>query len=87
MQQIGGFFSGSSQIETSKAGENIIPDNMSFYKYSFMNPEQNCTVSINESEPIFLQAGMGFTMDQVDARIHSFRVLENDIRYFWVGGR
>lgn len=76
---------GSSEKLTSKANENIIPDGKSFYKFSLMC-ESDTTVSINDSEPIFVQGGMGFGSDQIDAKIYSFKFLDDGVVFFWVGG-
>lgn len=84
--RIGSEFYGTSQIEVSNSNEEVIPKNTIFYKFSFLN-EEDCTVKINGSDPIFLRAGIGFSTNQVDSEINSFVVVESGIEYFWIGGR
>ena len=83
--QIGSRFFGSSQLTTSTSNQEIVPRGKIFYKFSFMN-SQDCTVKINGSNPIFLRANQGFSMDEVDAYIHSFVIVEPNIEFNWVGG-
>jgi hypothetical protein len=53
---------------------------------SFLNPDADCTVYINGGNtPIPCPAGVGFAMDDDDAPITSFIVIENGISYKWVG--
>lgn len=85
MRQFGSEFYGSSEMQSSKANEEIVPDKVSFYKFSFMNSD-DCQISINDSEPIFLPARTGFSSEQNDAMIGSFKILDDDIEYFWLGG-
>lgn len=83
MSRIGSSFVGSPKVETSVANEEILP--VACYKLSII-PESDCTASINESEPIFLKGGVGFSTNQVDAKIYSFKIIEDGIQYFWIGG-
>ncbi|PAV30184.1 hypothetical protein CIL05_06870 [Virgibacillus profundi] len=85
MRQFGSQFHGSDSIQTSVANEEIIPNKVNIYKFSVSN-STDCTVSINGSNPIFLKGGMGFSTEQNDAMISSFKFLEDGIEYFWVGG-
>lgn len=75
---------GSPSIETSTANQEIIPQNYSFHKFSFIN-YQTCTVKINDSLPIYLAEGQGFGCDVNDTRIKSFVIIESGIQYNWVG--
>lgn len=83
--QRGSSYDGSPELMTSVAGEEIIPDKRSYYKFSLIN-KQDTTVSVNESSPIFISAGVGFTMNEVDGRVSSFKILEDGIEYHWIGG-
>lgn len=83
LRRLGLKYIGSSQMETSVANEEIVTETC--YKFSIM-VENDCTASINKSEPIFIKAGVGFSNNQVDAAIYSFKILEDGIQYFWVGG-
>lgn len=84
--RVGSEIQGTDELKTSVANEEIIPTKQSFYKFSLLN-EQDTTASINGSEPIFLRGGVGFSSDQVDTKIHSFKFLQDGIPYFWIGGK
>lgn len=83
MSRLGSNFIGSSEVETSVSNEEILPSPC--YKLSLI-PESDCTASINGSEPIFLKGGVGFSTNQIDAKINSFKILEDGVQYFWIGG-
>ncbi len=83
--QVGIKFIGSSVLQTSTANEEIIPDKTILYKFSFMN-DQDCTVKINKGSPIFLRSGQGFSMNEIDAFISSFVIVEPNITFNWIGG-
>lgn len=81
-------FLGSPQIETSQAGKEIVPlpqdgdSPYSFVEFSIM-VESDCTVSINDSSPIFLRAGV-MDIAKHHADIYSFKILDNGIKYNWM---
>lgn len=86
-------FYGSEEIKVSIAGENIIPEfeNWSyapvrFKEISLMNTE-DCSVQINESEPIFLRAlqGFHFRSGNNTEYIDSIVFLESGIEYQILG--
>lgn len=83
--QIGASYYGSSTLEKSTGSQELVPRGVVFYKFSF-KPFQDCTVRINDSEPILILSETGFSMDEVDAYIHSFVVVEPDIEFTWIGG-
>lgn len=56
----------------------------SFYKFKFVNRDE-CTVSINGADPIYLYKGEGFETESGDVRIESFIIQEENIRYHWRG--
>lgn len=78
-------FKGTDEIKASVANEELLPKNHYFYKFSLMN-DKDCTVSINDSDPIFLQENIGFSTDNADVNINSFKFLEDGVGYFWIGG-
>lgn len=78
-------FLGSDEIKTSVANEELVPQGKYFYKFSFVN-ENDCTVIINNEEPIFLKEGFGFSTNEVDPNISSFVIVESGIEFFWIGG-
>lgn len=88
---MGNGYLGSSNIQSSVAGREIIPASPSNWtggyrvrKLSFDN-EQNCTIILNGTTTIFLKAGLGFEMDYEDASITSFVIVESGINYTWIG--
>lgn len=83
--QVGSKFYGSPSPQTSEANQELVPDKTAFYKFSFM-PSSDCTVKINHSEPIFIQSGLGFSMNEVDAFISSFIIIDSGVEYTWIGG-
>lgn len=83
--QIGGKYFGSPSIQTSSANQELVPDKTAFYKFSYM-PSQNCTVRINGSDPILITSRLGFSMNEVDAYISSFVIVESGIEFHYLGG-
>lgn len=83
--QIGGKFYGSPSLQTSTENQELVPERTAFYKFSF-SPKSNCTVMINDSEPILIESELGFNMNQVDAYISSFIIVDSGIEYSWIGG-
>lgn len=83
--RIGSNFDGTDKIKTSIANEEILPNDKSFYKFALM-VKQDTKVSINDSSPIFIESGVGFSTDQIDSVIHSFKILDNGVPYYWMGG-
>lgn len=89
-----GFYGSPSQLTTSGTNTEIVPDvpsnlnwsakKFKFYKFSFHNFDQ-CTVSINGSQPILLLAEQGFETTEIDVPITSFIVYESNVRYQYIG--
>jgi len=87
-----GYF-GSTEIELSTANQEVIPAMVAtvyvsaengrcvFTDFSFVNTEV-CHVKINDSLPIFLDAGQGFDSGSY---INSFIIVEDGIHYNWIG--
>jgi len=90
--QKGSGWQGSPRIETSTAYKEIVPSTPSgwvnmklgFYKFQFRNL-QDCTVKINDGNPILLIAEQGFNSKSEDATIYSFVIIEPNIQYQWIG--
>jgi len=88
----GNGWKGSQSITTSTANKELVPDSppewinvkFGFYKFEFRNL-QSCTIKVNDSSPIFLNAEQGFTSDSKDALITSFIVVESGVQYQWIG--
>lgn len=95
---MGGFFYphaskviGSSAVETSVAGVEILPDAISVEGWSIgyklrefsLNNTQACTVSINGEAAIYLTAGQGINLNSL--MVTSVKIMENSINYNWMG--
>lgn len=83
--QIGARYYGSPSLEVSTDNHELVPDKVSFYKFSFA-PSEDCTVKINNSSPILIRADLGFSMNETDAFISSFIIVESGIEFSWIGG-
>lgn len=57
-----------------------------YYKFNFYNRD-TCTVSINGQAPIMLYQGQNFSVERDDMPIESFKIIEPNIRYHWIGYR
>ena len=83
---------GSAALETSVAGAEIIPAvpltwvnaYYSFNKFEFVN-DQICTIKVNGGDPIYLRANQGFKTEKGDIQVTSFKVVEANITYNWIG--
>lgn len=89
--RIGSGYLGSDSLKTSTANEEVIPSPPSswttgykLYKFSFMNSD-DCTVIINNKTKVFLRANQGFTMNEADSPIYSFKIVEPGVNYNWIG--
>ena len=71
---------GSAALQTSTADEEILSNN--YFNFQMIN-DQDCHVSINGSEYIFIRANQGITVDT----IHSLKIEEDDITFNWIGVR
>lgn len=90
--RIGHGYMGSSNLQTSTANQELVPSapegwinsKLYFYKFSFDNGS-DCHVKINGGSPIYLKAGQGFEMNEIDAQIYSFVIVESGIQFNWIG--
>jgi len=90
MSQKGSGYIGSPGVQISNSNHEVVPtppstwsNGYSFYKFSFKNT-QSCRVKINNGDPIALDAGDGFEMDEIDAPIWSFVIIESGIEYKFI---
>lgn len=90
--RVGSGYKGSPELEFSttehyevipKLPDKSLKENF-LYKFSFFN-DQDCTVIINDGDPIYLRANQGFQMDENDALIYSFVIVEEGISFNWIG--
>jgi hypothetical protein len=93
MARLGSGYIGSDSLKTSTSNLEIIPTPPSshpYKKYScysicFTNG-QDCTVIVNGATTLFITAGQGFAISEVDQPINSFVIKESGITYNWIGG-
>ncbi len=83
---------GSTALQTSVAGAEIIPVAPPewtvgyHFKHFELDNDQDCTISINGGDPIFLKAGQGYKKpEHIREDISSFKIIEVDITYNWIG--
>ncbi|WP_099301839.1 hypothetical protein [Bacillus sp. Marseille-P3800] len=81
-------FIGSDAIKESVAGEELVPLPPHGYNpYSLkeftLQVESDCTVSINDSSPIYVRAG-SLNISKHQADIDSFKIMEDGISYNWM---
>ncbi|MCM3110021.1 hypothetical protein [Lederbergia lenta] len=85
--RLGSDYIGSEALEVSVANKDIIQETSkryNLYKFSFIN-DSDCTVVVNDKARLFLRANQGFSIDEVDSPIWSFKVVEDGIQYNWLG--
>jgi len=93
MARLGSGYLGTDTLKTSTAMQEILPTPPSsyqykkynLYKFSFMN-QQDCTVIVNGATTLFILAGQGFEITEIDQPINSFVVKESGITYTYIGG-
>lgn len=91
---MGNRYMGTDRIETTKEKNTEIlslRNEKWSYDYSFthffFDNKDACTVKINNSNPIYLEAGDGFQTDYYNTPINSFIIIESGVSYKWSGDR
>lgn len=91
-KRIGVGYKGTNALKLSSSMQEIVPSppanwtiKYNFYRFSFMN-NQDCTVIVNGQETIFLPAGRGFEVSEIDAPITSFVIVEAGVNYYFISG-
>lgn len=86
----GNGYLGTSKIEVSTVNQEIIPESpshwtvpYSIYKMSFLN-RQDAVILINGETEIYLEAGQGFEMNEIDAPITSFIIKTGSVNYTFI---
>ena len=75
---------GFPSIQTSVAGQEIIPTGYrGLINFQLMN-DQACTISINGGSYIHLRAAQGIAIKSEDVLVHSVRIQENGITFNWI---
>lgn len=86
---LGSGYIGSPSIQTSTANQEIIQQHNiaphgSVYKFTF-KPYNNCTIIINDLQPMFLEEGQAWSIEKEDAPITSFVIVESGVSYIYWG--
>ena len=87
VQSIGRGYSGSGSKLTSAAGLEVLTnleDGSGYYNFS-LQVFNDCHISVNGSQYIFLAANTTFETDSKDAPVKSFKIQESDVQFVWVG--
>ena len=90
--RIGVGYKGTSAIQTTlSTNTEILPSKpvgwtvpYSFYKLELRN-YTSCTIKINDGDLFYINAGQGFTINEVDKPIYSIKITEIGTQYSWVG--
>lgn len=88
---MGGYY-GTDKIETT-TDENteLIPKKKSNWtiNYSFkdlyLDNKTDCTIIVNDGDPIFLEAEDGFQINKTNTPIRSLVIVESGVSYKWSG--
>jgi len=83
---------GSTALETSQANAEIVPSPpitwvnvvYAFKEFELLN-DQDCTLIVDGSDPIFLRANQGFKYFSEFNRIKSVKIVEAGVTYNWMG--
>lgn len=87
----GNGYLGSPSMQPSSANQELVPAPPANWTYGYklkkfsFNNEQNCTVRINGAVTIFLKAGQGFEVSHDDFPITSFKIVEANVTFNWIG--
>jgi hypothetical protein len=74
----GKVFDGSSDLQTSVADQEIIPNGNTYVNFSLQN-DQNCHIIINSGDSIFIRASQGIFVDVIS----SCKIVEDNITFNW----
>jgi hypothetical protein len=87
VQTIGRGFSGSTNKSISIANAEVLTtleDTNGYYNFT-LQVFNDCHISVNGSQYIFLGANTTFETDSNDTPIKSLKIQENGVEYIWVG--
>lgn len=76
----GTIIDGSTSIQSSISEEEIIPNNNRYFNFSLQN-DQDCNISLNGGDYIYIRAGQGLFADVV----FSCKIQQLGITFNWVG--
>jgi hypothetical protein len=78
------YIEGSPEVLASVANAEIIPAGKSYLSFQLLN-DQDCTIKVNGSNPIFIRANQGFSSTFEHSPIYSFKIVEAAKTYTWIG--
>jgi len=79
-----GGYSGSSDVLTSTANQQLVVGGKLYSEFYFYNT-QACHVKVNGSGAIYLMAGQNFEIDETNPMINSFIIVDSGVSLSWVG--
>lgn len=78
-------YDGTENPVISVGSENIVSEGKKMYKLSLANMA-DMHVEINDNGKwLYIPANMGLDIDHRDAPIHSLKIQEDGIQYYWIG--
>lgn len=80
----GSGFTGSSELQTSVAGQEIISNNKQIIRFSIMN-QDNCNISVNGGDYVFIPAYYGVNLVPEDFVVQSVKIQQSGIEFNWAG--
>lgn len=75
---------GSTSLQTSVAEQEILSSPV--VSFSLMN-DQDCNISINGSDYIFIRANYGINISYEDFIVNSVKIQQNGITFNWIATR
>jgi hypothetical protein len=81
---MGSKLTGSSGIQTSVAGQEIIPSGKQLIKFALLN-QGDCNISINGGDNVFFLAYQGVNLEPEDFIIYSVKIQQSGVEFNWVG--
>jgi hypothetical protein len=83
MQYVGSGVIGKSAPTLSTANLELVPATVQNLKRIVFKNTELCTIKVNGSNPIYLNAGQGFSTEIGELLIYSFVVVEANITYIF----
>lgn len=80
----GSGYIGSKALQTSVAGQEIIPSGYQLIRFELIN-DHDCSVSINGADYVFIKANQGVKIYSEDFAVNSVKIKENSKTFVWNG--
>ena len=78
---------GSDVLKTTVGTNNNVLTGQILDYVAIMNPSAPMTLTINEGDPVYYPAGVGFTSADIETltRINKMVIAQNGVGYYWHG--